>query len=187
MLGIVAAFAVSNPHLSQQFENRCMVFLLSDYQEILTLPSWIDATELTGGNTEEDVIRRGFRFPPPEKGAVFTAGHIKDSNDCKSRVDHATTRKVLLCKIGVGRAFAVDSKDSLPDKLPLGYDSVYLHTEDEKAGSSKYRHDYYITNTAQILPQYLIHYDYDKNKESKSREVISEGLINRQASVITAN
>ena len=108
-------------------------------KDILTLPSWIDSSELSGGNTEEDVIRRGFRFTPPEKGTTFSTGCIKD---CDDRMP-SSTRKVLLCKLGVGRAFAVDTSKSLPECLPQGYDSFYLHNGivDDQAGPEKYRHD----------------------------------------------
>ena len=121
----------------------------------MTLSSWIDASELSGGNTEEDVIKRGFRFTAPDKGGVFSTGCIKEPNDCISRSDQLHTRKVLLCKLGVGRALPVDSNDSIPDNLPQGYDSFYLHNS-SLTDKKKYRHDYYITDAAQILSQYLI-------------------------------
>ena len=65
---IVQAYALSNPHLNLQFERRS--------KDILTLPSWVDASQLTGANTEEDVIRRGFQFAPPQQGLKFQVGPV---------------------------------------------------------------------------------------------------------------
>ena len=148
---------------------------------MLVLPSWVESSELTGGNTEEDVIRRGFRFTPPEKGGRFTTGsisHQESTNiDSDSENNHRSIRKALLCQLGVGRALALDSEHLDQKPLPSGYDSVYLQDlssikEGRNLEPHDYRHVYYIENAAQILPQFLIHYDFDQAKERKSREVI---------------
>lgn len=34
-----------------------------------------------------------------------------------------------------------------------------------------YYHEYYIKNQAQVLPQYIVNYEYDPVQERKSREV----------------
>jgi hypothetical protein len=43
----------------------------------LTLDSWVDSTQLTGANTEEEIIKRGFKFEGPTTGFKFTVGSIK--------------------------------------------------------------------------------------------------------------
>jgi len=59
-------------------------------------------------------------------------------------------------------------------ELPDGYDSYYIVKDDESINKqddkNDYYHMYYITESAQILPQYLVYYKYDPEIEKKSRE-----------------
>jgi hypothetical protein len=66
---ILTAHSLSNPHLNLQFERRC--------KDILTLPCWLEAESLSGANTEEDVIRRGFQFSSPTTGMKMRVGEIQ--------------------------------------------------------------------------------------------------------------
>ncbi|KAI9093726.1 hypothetical protein DFS34DRAFT_630104 [Phlyctochytrium arcticum] len=164
---IVAAHSLSNPHLNVQFEKRC--------RDILVLSSWMDASLLAGVNTEEDVIRRGFQFPPGQHGMKFSVGAFSCPSSSSDRKNESRTlRKALLCRVGVGRAFAANESHAESMSIPGGYDSLYLKDQsakrDTKDSANTYRHEYYIKDTAQILPIYLIHYEYDPSKERKSRE-----------------
>ncbi|KAJ3157358.1 hypothetical protein HDU89_002772 [Geranomyces variabilis] len=173
---IVAAHALSNPHLNLQFEKRC--------QDMLILPAWLDASQLGGVNTEEDVIRRGFQFPPNQHGMKFSIGSLDIPNPAgralsasDGRKDGRTLRKALLCRIGIGRAYVADEGTAENMPIPEGYDSFYLKDGSQAAAKSAginandlYNHSYFVKDTAQILPVYLVHYDYDMNKERKSRE-----------------
>ncbi|KAJ3296182.1 hypothetical protein HK104_001869 [Borealophlyctis nickersoniae] len=165
---IVAAYALSNPHLTVQFERRC--------KDMLVLSSWVDASHLTGTNTEEDVIRRGFQFVPPQPGMKIeemlkSCGEKERKSDTQQR----TIRKAMLCRIGVGRAHVADEATAEACAVPEGYDSFYIHdpskSRDAKQnGENQYYHEYFIKGSNQVLPVYLIHYDYDPVKEKKSRE-----------------
>ncbi|KAJ3038902.1 hypothetical protein HDV00_012824 [Rhizophlyctis rosea] len=171
---IVAAYVLSNPHLTLQFEKRS--------KNILTLPSWVDATHLSGANTEEDVIRRGFQFTPPQTGMKFSVGSIRlpqsTANSSPTRTKDGkpqrNIRKVLMCKLTIGRAQVVDEGEVEACVLPEGYDSFYLKDtsvgRDGKASVEDYHHEYFIKGSNQILPMYLVHYDFDPVKERKSRE-----------------
>ncbi|KAJ3047942.1 hypothetical protein HK097_011026 [Rhizophlyctis rosea] len=168
---IVAAYALSNPHLTLQFEKRS--------KDILMLPSWIDATELTGANTEEDVIKRGFQFTSPQTGMKFCVGRFKMSGGSPARSKDGKPlrqiRKVLMCRIAVGRAYVCDEAEAEGTALPEGYDSFYLKVDstvgrDSKAAVEDYHHEYYIKGSNQVLPMYMVHYDYDPVKERRSRE-----------------
>ncbi|KAI8906868.1 hypothetical protein EDD86DRAFT_248451 [Gorgonomyces haynaldii] len=79
------AFALSNPHLSLQFDRRC--------KDLLVLPTWVDASHLGGINTEEDVIRRGFQFAPSQQGLKFVVEQA------------GGVRKALLCELGQRRCY----------------------------------------------------------------------------------
>ncbi|KAI8827098.1 uncharacterized protein EV422DRAFT_563176 [Fimicolochytrium jonesii] len=172
---IVAAHALSNPHINLQFEKRC--------QGSLILPAWIDASRLTGVNTEEEVIRRGFQFPPAQHGLKVTIGsisgsigngsHLPGGKPQERKPEGRTLRKALLCRVGIGRAFVTDEATAEANPVPEGYDSFYLQDatpKEAKQPSNPYLHEYYIRETAQVLPVYLVHYEYDLNKERKARE-----------------
>jgi hypothetical protein len=55
------------------------------------------------------------------------------------------------------------------EPLQDGYDSYYVPVEDVQQDG--YYHEYCIKQTAQILPQYLVTFEYDPVKEKQAREV----------------
>ncbi|KAJ3087204.1 hypothetical protein HK102_011592, partial [Quaeritorhiza haematococci] len=170
---IVAAYVVSNPHLAVQFDRRC--------KDSLVLSSWLDSSVLVGVNTEEEVIRRGFQFAaagPQQNGMKVSVGAIRPNRGLKADPQHdqrKVTKKVVFCKVGVGRAFISDEASAETGQIPEGYDSFYLRDtsvlSDSKQGPpQEYYHEYYLKNPAQILPQYVIHYEFDPTRERRSRE-----------------
>lgn len=47
---------------------------------MLSLSSWVESSSLTGVNTEEEIIRRGFQFPAGGvHGMMFPVGSIKNN------------------------------------------------------------------------------------------------------------
>ncbi|KAI8618567.1 hypothetical protein BC830DRAFT_1166058 [Chytriomyces sp. MP71] len=172
---IISAYVVSHPKLSTQFEKRC--------KDILVQNSWIEPSQLIGANTEDEVIRRGFQFAAPSQGIKLSVGVIK-SNQAggHSGSVHGTespqVKKILLCKVGIGRAQVTDEISAEREVVPEGYDSFYVLNRSRGAnghamghdGKSGYHHEYVIKSTAQILPMYLVHYEFDSVKELKSRE-----------------
>ncbi|KAJ1342704.1 hypothetical protein BSLG_002801 [Batrachochytrium salamandrivorans] len=174
---VVASYAISNPHVSGQFERR------SKASDILVLPAWIDSSAFGGINTEEDVVRRGFRLPPPSQGLRFTVGRIDsavstdvggDTLISASTTPGKTLRKAMLCLVAVGRSFVADETMAENEPIPVGYDSFHIQDPtllaDAQPKQKAYEHTYFIKNPAQVLPQYIVHYDYDPLKEKQSRE-----------------
>ncbi|KAH6563853.1 hypothetical protein BASA62_008269 [Batrachochytrium salamandrivorans] len=172
---VVASYAISNPHVSGQFERRS--------KDILVLPAWIDSSAFGGINTEEDVVRRGFRLPPPSQGLRFTVGRIDsavstdvggDTLISASTTPGKTLRKAMLCLVAVGRSFVADETMAENEPIPVGYDSFHIQDPtllaDAQPKQKAYEHTYFIKNPAQVLPQYIVHYDYDPLKEKQSRE-----------------
>lgn len=157
------------------------------------VPIWVDASELTGGNTEEDVIRRGFRFTQHDQGAFFSTGSLPYGNkpSCSIaahgetelertqqplRASVSRQRTVLLCRLAVGRAYPITSDLVASTDLPAGYDSFYIQDyssdfDKKESNTDPYYHVYHIRNPAQVLPLFLVHFDFDAQKELKSREV----------------
>lgn len=143
---ITSAHALSNPHNTVNFEKRC--------RGILTLDAWLDPAQFPAGNQEDEVIRRGFVFNQAQ-GVRVSVGCIEH----KEKVN----RRVLLCKIGIGRAFpAIETELEVPD----GYDSLLLIDDD----LDKKTHTYYVNNQTQILPMYLVNYEFDPEHEKRSRQ-----------------
>ena len=78
----------------------------------------------------------------------------------------AESHQFLLCTVAVGRSYVQDDA-SAPRSLPQGYDSVYLHSPAEAAGGGgdltsgeNYRHTYVVFDSAQVIPRYVVHFDY---------------------------
>ncbi|KAJ3327303.1 hypothetical protein HDU76_012036 [Blyttiomyces sp. JEL0837] len=164
---IVSAHVISNPHVSVQFEKRC--------KDILCLNSWIDASQLVGGNTEDEVIRRGFQFSSGNQGMKVSVGVMRQSPIASAAApsvgrEMPTTRKILLCKVGIGRARVADEITAERETIPEQYDSFYVKQSNEVKSEDDYHHEYIIKNSAQILPLYLVHFEFDPKKEKASRE-----------------
>jgi hypothetical protein len=51
----------------------------------LVLSSWLDSSQLSGANTEEEVIRRGFQFSPHAQGIKVAVGDITPQPPQKGR------------------------------------------------------------------------------------------------------
>lgn len=170
---ILSAHAVSNPHLSIQFEKRC--------KDILVLSSWVDSSYLVGANTEDEVIRKGFQFSSTSQGMKFPVGALLTQSGApivQSSPGFEQTqqpKKVLLCKIGVGRARAVDQHTADREPVPENYDSFYTSELGDRnpkdlLKKDEYYHEYVIKSSDQILPMYVIQYEYETGKEKASRE-----------------
>ncbi|KAI9216609.1 hypothetical protein BC828DRAFT_393205 [Blastocladiella britannica] len=188
---ILSAHALSNPHLNVQFEKRCL--------NILTLDTWIDPASLPTGNAEDEVLRRGFLFSPSTSPGIRVGiGSLnleqqqqdgvkaKDGSSISESGKHL--RRAILCKVGVGRSYINSHENAQHDALPDGYDSWYLPLEgrdsllrqhaagrgDQQNGTDTshpdYYHEYYIPSAAQILPMYVVAYEYDPERERKLRE-----------------
>ena len=113
---------MSNPLLSSNFDAKC--------RENLVLSSWVDSSLLTGVNTEEEVVKRGFVLGSQgdKTGIVVSVGSLK--NSVKTKVPSTSTkivRKALFCKVGVGRSFVAESATIDSKEIPDGYNSLYIY------------------------------------------------------------
>ena len=72
----------------------------------------------------------------------------------------AEQRQFLLCSVAIGRSFVLDDL-SAKRELPVGFDSLYLHTPDsgaESAGGDSYRHTYVVFDSSSVLPRCVAHF-----------------------------
>lgn len=169
---ILNATVVSNPHLTLQFEKRA--------KDILTVDCWVDASQLGGSHSDDDLMKRlsSSAFQLPTQGMKFSVGHIPMDtlgiNKKKSSSESTKmVKKMVLCKIAIGRAYVADPKSVTKETIPDGYDSFYLLNPDmqlQPTVTNEYYHEYYIKNTSQVLPQTIVTFEFDPLLEKLSRE-----------------
>ncbi len=89
-------------------------------------------------------------------------------------------RRMLLCRVGVGRAFVLDDPEG-ERVIPPGYDSLYIHTPVDTDGDGKvsadefeiaathagrpsesYSHQYVVSDGTQALPAYLVQFKFTR-------------------------
>jgi hypothetical protein len=77
-----------------------------------------------------------------------------------------TGRKLILCKVALGKTFEINSDLSKPDlyhdlvEAPEGYDSIFVPGRPKATkGLGVFRTEYILFNKFQALPQYEIEYD----------------------------
>ncbi|EPZ34349.1 hypothetical protein ROZALSC1DRAFT_26480 [Rozella allomycis CSF55] len=168
---IVNAYALSNPHLTVSFENKC--------QDMLVLDSWVDMESLSSPNTEEEIIKNGFQFTNGG-GHKFAVGSLRPLYKNDIMTGKKIVKKVLLAKIGVGRSYFADEEYAKIGTLPDGYDSFYngkivdkLQEAPPQKGDDidqDYYQEYILKDSTQVLPLYIITFEFDPNLEKKSRD-----------------
>lgn len=119
---------------------------------------------------------------------VFPVGPIDLNGDSVGK----QLRRMMVCKVAVGRAFCVASEQDplvTANAMTLeGYDSFYVDPEsnsqlesldfcrshdDEAIGYSvpTLPIKYIIKNGAQVLPRFIVEFEYDAKLERQSRQV----------------
>ncbi|ORZ32805.1 hypothetical protein BCR44DRAFT_1515132 [Catenaria anguillulae PL171] len=173
---ILSAHALSNPHLTVQFEKRCA--------DILTLDAWIDPALLPPANAEDEVVRRGFVFSPQSAapGIRVGIGSLKVSHTLskgsaadagKQQQQPPNVRRAILCKVGIGRAYINNLEGAGRDALPDGYDSCRWRlalAPIARPRRARLLPRILLTSPTQILPLYIVTYEYDPSLERKLRE-----------------
>lgn len=174
---ILNAWEVSNPQLTLQFEKRA--------KDALTLDAWLDTSSLVqvvpGG--EDEVIRKGFQFSATSPGMKFAVGRIPQPRDEQAAEQDGgiIRRRMLLCKIAVGRAYNATEDFAKIAAIPEGYDSFALDRENvtlqrlpDNASSSNADPsssvEYIIKDATQVLPTFVVTFEYDPETERRSRQ-----------------
>ena len=153
-------WSVSKPHLNLQYEK------LKGKKSMLNVVSFVDVKSLDKTTTVEKIISEGFDIP--KKGKIFSTGFFQLEQKEQSS---SGTYQVLLCKVAVGKSLCLRLKknDNLSEMIKREdmdptFDSVYLMYEKDK-DNSLYKFDYVIFDRAQVHPEYLIEFYFDKGKE----------------------
>lgn len=161
-------WSVASPHNTFTFEKK--------NKGKLTLDSWLETALLDQGNKLEKVLTKGFDFP--SSGLMFPTGHLTLS---ESTYVSAKLIEVMLCKVSVGKSYCVNAKNfstgmfNSKSSLPPGFESIYLYVDEEGLEETQvYRHDFIIFDNTQVLPVYLVQYEFDPKKEEALNEVFCD-------------
>ncbi|KAL0228466.1 hypothetical protein RCL1_004609 [Eukaryota sp. TZLM3-RCL] len=181
---ILKVYNVSNPQLTSRFEKRT--------EGKLVLDSWVDTSLLSDDNSVNDILHRGFSVPP--HGTRFTTGGVALPHSSGVR-----RYELLLCKVGVGRSFVV--RDASLRPVPPGYDSLAFPSSSVDLSSShsleSWRElpsrqddlysdrmcDYLIAETEQVLPSYLVLFEFDPSNIGKTPDLVCDVCEQRNAVV----
>ena len=151
-------WSVSKPHLNRQFER------LLNKKKMLTISSFVDINSLDRSTNIDQVVTRGFHFPP--EGKMFSTGFFKLEKP------HSAVYRILMCKVAVGKSLCLPVKTSLIENLKItrqdldeAFDSIYLKYEDDEE-NSVFKYDYIVYKNDQVYPEYLIDFYFDESKET---------------------
>ena len=132
------------------------------------LDCWLDASTLVN---EEELVKKGVQIAESEPGLRVYHGALPkpsktSSRDASQPIKHS--RRIVLAKVVIGHALATQNdKTAAVDVMPEGYDSFYLM---ENSNPDAYNHQYFVKSGAQILPQYILQFEFDAEKEKRSRD-----------------
>ena len=129
------------------------------------MDSWIDLSALQSPNGEEEVLRRGFQFGN-NAGGLFSVGRIQlDQQQPGEKI----VKRFLLCKVAIGRAYYAAEDFAKVAPVPDSYDSFCLENMTEEK-EEQARADYIVKDGAQVLPTFLVTFEYDPQLEVRSRQ-----------------
>eukprot|EP00771_Trimastix_marina_P000416 gnl/Trimastix_PCT/1434.p1 GENE.gnl/Trimastix_PCT/1434~~gnl/Trimastix_PCT/1434.p1 ORF type:complete len:982 (+),score=230.15 gnl/Trimastix_PCT/1434:57-2948(+) len=184
---IVTLWSIASPQLSVDFKQKT--------GSMTQLDSWVDTATLDEHNSIYDICRKGFTFS--EKGRGFTTGSIRLDRDGAGKKRY----EFILCRIGIGFPFCYEPPpqpevSAPPLRPPEGYDSLYIHRfapgepqgrdKDDRAfrslngwadnteGTTSYEHEYVLFDQNQVLPLYLIHFEYDPADDDPHKLVLCD-------------
>lgn len=136
------------------------------------LDCWLDCSAV--GSNEEELVKKGVQLSESEPGLrVYHGALPKGGSQSSSKHSGASqpikhSRRIVLCKVVIGHALATRNESTAAQEvMPEGYDSFYLM---ESSNPDTYQHQYFVKSGAQILPQYILQFEFDPEKERRSRD-----------------
>jgi len=193
----VTILKIDNPDLTARFEKRG--------QKLLKLIGWSNLQTLQGDNNDLSLLgKRGFVFAKGSGGLDFITGNINSIESAhalnksnKSIVEvHEPEHTFVFSDIAIGRSYVLDH-DWSSTPLPEGYDSFYMphHKLDvnddgefdlfeyQQAASfdsrdpSNYEHKYFVRDTNQILPRYVIRFKFVNEGQKKAGSIVPDSSV----------
>lgn len=150
---------------------------------MLTIDSWVDLSTLGEAGCEEDVIRSGFQ-QLGSSGLKFSVGQIKPDDG----EEKAITKKFLLCKVAIGRAYNSTEDFAKIATIPDGYDSFVIDKQQKPGCCSENGaptcNEYIVKDGAQILPTFVVSVEYDPQQERRSRQKVACENCEREVATV---
>lgn len=180
----------------------------------MTVDSWVDVDALQETeNTEESILEGGFKFSGSGTGMNFPVGKIDiqalSSNNENGGKQRKIVKRLMLCKVAVGRAYNAADDFAKIAAIPDGYDSFVIDnskkensssvkkqqnasrasresisevSENESSGHEAF--DFIVKDSNQILPTFVVVFEYDPEAEKRSRQKVTcENCERRVATV----
>jgi hypothetical protein len=170
---IFSAWEVSNPQLTLQFEKKC--------KDLLTVDSWVDVSKLDHPNSEDDILKRGFHFDNSGSGFKFNVGRVK-IDDAHRDESGKVVKRFLLCKVAIGRSYNAADDYANVAAIPDGYESFFIDRDRINIKSEsdneplsvdcEQSYEFVIKDVAQVLPTYIVAFQYDPDAETRSRQKV---------------
>lgn len=146
---------------------------------MLTIDSWVDLGQLGGAEGgEEAVLKQGFATVPTA-GLKFGVGQLRPEAEDSPVV----TKRFLLCKVAIGRAYNATEDFARIATIPDGYDSFVLdrqkpaaHQHDGEAcgaAAASQLNEYVVKDGAQVLPTFVVSIEFDPQAEKRSRQQVA--------------
>lgn len=177
----------------------------------MTVDSWVDISALNEPeNTEDSILERGFQFSSSGNGMNFPVGKIdikKLAENEGNKQSGKVVKRLMLCKVAIGRAYNAANDFAKIAAIPDGYDSFILDQKKEKENNKKVlktngsresinesglesetnnreTFDFTVKDSNQILPTFVVVFEFDYDAEKRSRQKVScENCERRVATV----
>lgn len=180
------------------------------------MDSWVDVDGLQDNeNTEDSILENGFHFANGN-GMNFPVGKIdiekfSENGSVKpAGKSGKIVKRLMLCKVAIGRAYNAADDFAKVAAIPDGYDSFIvdnkpqqkeggnsgkkqqtnasrasresLNEAEEEAGRDNF--DFIVKDSNQILPTFVVVFEFDPEQEKRSRQKVScENCERRVATV----
>ncbi|KAF0695153.1 Aste57867_14016 [Aphanomyces stellatus] len=133
---------MKNPALEAQYEQQTA--------GLLELDSWVAVEDL--GPSMAQMYNYGFTSLDTVHAMKFTTGNIPmDAPGKKGK------KQYVLCRVAAGRSLPIENEEATKHRLPPSFHSYYMVPPKTRP---TYYHEYIVTNTAQVLPQFLVWFNY---------------------------
>lgn len=177
----------------------------------MTVDSWVDVDALhETENSEDSILESGFKFSGSGNGMNFPVGKVEihkfSENGGIKQKNGKIVKRLMLCKVAIGRAYNAADDFAKIAAIPDGYDSFVVESKKENGPKKTSRaskesisennetvneseisrdsYDFIVKDSNQILPTFVVVFEFDPDAEKRSRQKVTcENCERRVATV----
>lgn len=184
----------------------------------MTVDSWVNVDALQeSDNTEDSILEGGFKFSSSGSGMNFPVGKVDIEKFSESggirQQNGKIVKRLMLCKVAIGRAYNAANDFAKIAAIPDGYDSFIVdirkdNNNNNSNNNKKYNascasreslnenlnsvdcennretFDFIVKDSNQILPTFVVVFEFDPEAEKRSRQKVTcENCERRVATV----